>query len=244
MIVCALAGFLSARFFVSSSSRERLLLAIAIGMSDRPVRELPPAERATGGGLWHVLPDGVPDGAKRADASARPCLRHRLPRSGSRRHWSANCDQCRKPIHDYLWRRRRGAARHRHRPRWIRIWSTSNSSCCCAAIVWTAADHVAVARCAASGAGGGGESCREHRLFCRPIRCSRHTTPSRSPCFRCGHCCLLPSRCRSLPRITRRWRNRPKPDCGISIPWTGLIRWRFDDDGSGSAHRRAGAVLQ
>ena len=84
MMVCALAGFLTARLFSATARRDSAcslatLIGFLIGLSVN--FRLPNVLLSAG--YFCLLPGRVPDGAKQGNFPARPCVRHRL----SDRRW-------------------------------------------------------------------------------------------------------------------------------------------------------------
>ena len=69
MMVCAAAGYLTAKFFVDQS-RHRLVADRTDRAADRPLRQFPPAQYVSGGGLLPVSCRRLPAGAQQGDFPA------------------------------------------------------------------------------------------------------------------------------------------------------------------------------
>jgi hypothetical protein len=109
MIVCALAGLLTARL-VANGSPHRLALIAAIGLLIGLSVNLRLPNLFLSAGYFLLLSCCVPQCAKPRHAAAR----HRVGRHLPYRHDAdpdRERDQRRKSVRDHLWRRRRGAAR-------------------------------------------------------------------------------------------------------------------------------------
>ena len=104
MMVCALAGFLTAKLFTGGArgigSAVTALIGLLIGLSVN--FRLPNLFLAAGYCLY--LAWRVPDGAKQGDFPARASVRHRIP-DRDRADAGRKCDQCGKSFRDHLWRR-------------------------------------------------------------------------------------------------------------------------------------------
>ena len=155
MIVCALAGFLTARL-VANGSPHRLALIAAIGLLIGLSVNFRLPNLFLSAGYFLLLLRCVPQCAKPRHAAARHRVRRRLPD----RHDAdpdRERDQRGKSVRDHLWRRRRGAAR-------IEIRSAL-------AVSWRSAVHPVADR-----------SCVERRIMARAehgqarLRCSSART--------------------------------------------------------------------
>ena len=136
MMVCALAGFLTAKLF-TAEPRHRLLLIALVGPADRPLRQFPPAQSVSGGGLLPVSCRRVPAGAQQGDFPAGAIVRHRLP-DRDRADADRECDQCGQSVLDHLWRRRRRAARAEHPAVLLSYLVDVQFTLLAISVVWTA----------------------------------------------------------------------------------------------------------
>ena len=100
MMVCALAGFLTAKLF-TAEPRHRPPAVGAARSPDRPRRQFPPAQPVSGRGLLPVSRRRVSAGAQQGDFSARARVWCCIP---DRDHADADCqcDQCGQSVLDHL----------------------------------------------------------------------------------------------------------------------------------------------
>ena len=131
MVVCALAGFLTARLFVRRSRGARLLLAGADRPADRPGRQFQTAEPVSVVRLFLFFLRLIPACRESWQTFLQGALFGAAFLVGMAPTLLANAINAGSPFSDDLRRRRRDAARSQPQRDLATMWPTCNSSCWC-----------------------------------------------------------------------------------------------------------------